>query len=164
MNSGRPLSACRWRVSLPRPPKRTRRHIHKVLTDTLRRAELDGLVTRRLDQDRVEAATLYMFTDPARPLDEPLANLGHWVQVNGHGSNTDPKMGKVNFVQRQPDERGAYAAIIINAEPSPVMRRTGRALRGRTLMSAGGGFDAGRPGAALAEGWPGSDRWRPPGP
>ena len=30
---------------------------HKVLTDTLRRAERDGLITRHLDADRVETAT-----------------------------------------------------------------------------------------------------------
>jgi DNA-binding HxlR family transcriptional regulator len=31
---------------------------HKVLTDTLRRAERDGLITRHLDADRVETANL----------------------------------------------------------------------------------------------------------
>lgn len=32
---------------------------HKVLTDTLRRAERDGLVMRHVDAGRVETATLY---------------------------------------------------------------------------------------------------------
>ena len=36
---------------------------HKVLTDTLRRAERDGLVARHLDPGRVETATLYQLTD-----------------------------------------------------------------------------------------------------
>ena len=38
---------------------------HKVLTDTLRRAERDGLITRHLDPGRVDTATLYELTlDP----------------------------------------------------------------------------------------------------
>ena len=32
---------------------------HKVLTDTLRRAERGGLIIRRLDPGRVDTATLY---------------------------------------------------------------------------------------------------------
>ncbi|HVX23295.1 MAG TPA: fumarate reductase/succinate dehydrogenase flavoprotein subunit [Acidimicrobiales bacterium] len=35
--------------------------------------------------------------------------------------NADPEMGKVNFVQRQTDERGPYAPISINPEPLPEM-------------------------------------------
>jgi succinate dehydrogenase / fumarate reductase flavoprotein subunit len=35
--------------------------------------------------------------------------------------NADPEMGKVNFVQRQTDERGPYAPITVNPEPLPVM-------------------------------------------
>jgi HxlR-like helix-turn-helix len=35
---------------------------HKVLTDTLRRAERDGLVGRHLDPGRVDTATLYQLT------------------------------------------------------------------------------------------------------
>jgi DNA-binding HxlR family transcriptional regulator len=31
---------------------------HKVLTDTLRRAERDGLIVRRVDPGRIEMATL----------------------------------------------------------------------------------------------------------
>lgn len=52
---------------------------HKVLTDTLRRAERDGLVTRHLDPGRVETATLYQLTDLGRSLNEPLAALERWV-------------------------------------------------------------------------------------
>ncbi|MGD0876423.1 MAG: helix-turn-helix domain-containing protein [Acidimicrobiales bacterium] len=53
---------------------------HKVLTDTLRRAERDGLVVRRLDSDRVESATLYQLTPLGRSLDAPLNALGQWVE------------------------------------------------------------------------------------
>ena len=35
--------------------------------------------------------------------------------------NADPEMGKVNFVQRQTDERGPYAPITVNPEPLPEM-------------------------------------------
>jgi hypothetical protein len=39
-------------------------HLHKVLTDTLRRAERDGFVARQLDPGRVETATLCQLTEP----------------------------------------------------------------------------------------------------
>jgi DNA-binding HxlR family transcriptional regulator len=55
---------------------------HKVLTETLRRAERDGLVVRHLDPGRVETATLYQLTNLGRSLDEPLAALHDWVQGN----------------------------------------------------------------------------------
>ena len=54
---------------------------HKVLTDTLRRAERDGLITRHLDPGRVDTATLYELTALGRSLDEPLAALGQWVDA-----------------------------------------------------------------------------------
>ena len=54
---------------------------HKVLTDTLRRAERDGFITRHLDPGRVETATLYILTDLGRSLDQPLAALNHWADV-----------------------------------------------------------------------------------
>lgn len=54
----------------------------KVLTDTLRRAERDGLIGRHLDSDRVETTTLYCLTDLGRSLDEPLAVLARWVDAN----------------------------------------------------------------------------------
>ncbi len=52
---------------------------HKVLTDTLRRAERDGLISRQLDSGRVQTATLYQLTDLGRSLDEPLGALGRWA-------------------------------------------------------------------------------------
>jgi len=55
---------------------------HKVLTETLRRAERDGLITRHLDPGRVETATLYQLTDLGRSLDEPLAAFHRWADLN----------------------------------------------------------------------------------
>lgn len=52
---------------------------HKVLTDTLRRAERDGLVTRQLDAGRVETATVYQLTELGRSLNESLASLEQWA-------------------------------------------------------------------------------------
>jgi DNA-binding HxlR family transcriptional regulator len=55
---------------------------HKVLTDTLRRTERDGLVVRHLDPGRVDTATLYQLTELGRSLEEPLAALTRWVDGN----------------------------------------------------------------------------------
>lgn len=55
---------------------------YKVLTDTLRRAERDGLITRRVDPERIESATLYELTDLGRSLDVPLGAVGRWVETN----------------------------------------------------------------------------------
>jgi len=55
---------------------------HKVLTDTLRRAERNGLITRHVDAGRMDTATLYVLTDLGRSLDEPLGALGRWVDAN----------------------------------------------------------------------------------
>lgn len=55
---------------------------YKVLTETLRRAERDGLVARHLDGERIETATLYELTDLGRSLDVPLAAMGEWVDAN----------------------------------------------------------------------------------
>src|ERR1700722_20859914 len=55
---------------------------HKVLTDTLRRAERDGLVVRHLDPGRVDTATLYQLTDLGRSVDEPLTALERWGEAN----------------------------------------------------------------------------------
>lgn len=55
---------------------------HKVLTETLRKAERDGLITRHLDAEHIETATLYELTDLGRSLDEPLAAFGRWVEAN----------------------------------------------------------------------------------
>ena len=55
---------------------------YKVLTETLRRAERDGLIRRQLDPGRVETAMLYQLTDVGRSLDGPLAALTSWVDAN----------------------------------------------------------------------------------
>jgi DNA-binding HxlR family transcriptional regulator len=55
---------------------------HKVLTDTLRRAERDGLIARHLDPSRVDTATLYQLTDLGRSLNDPLAALDRWAENN----------------------------------------------------------------------------------
>jgi DNA-binding HxlR family transcriptional regulator len=55
---------------------------YKVLTDTLRRAEREGLITRRLDPERIESATLYELTDLGRSLDVPLGAVDRWVETN----------------------------------------------------------------------------------
>ena len=51
---------------------------HKVLTDTLQRAERDGLVVRHLDPGRVETATLYQLTTSVdrSKSSSPLSNDG----------------------------------------------------------------------------------------
>jgi DNA-binding HxlR family transcriptional regulator len=54
----------------------------KVLTETLRRAERDGLIGRHLDAERVETATLYELTDLGRSLDAPLAAFAGWIDTN----------------------------------------------------------------------------------
>jgi DNA-binding HxlR family transcriptional regulator len=51
---------------------------HKVLTDTLRRAEPDGLVARHVDRNRVETATLYELTELAWSL----GTLACWAKQN----------------------------------------------------------------------------------
>ena len=53
-----------------------------MLTDTLRRAERDGLIVRHIDPNRTETATLYELTDLGRSLAEPLAALERWVDGN----------------------------------------------------------------------------------
>jgi DNA-binding HxlR family transcriptional regulator len=55
---------------------------HKVLTDTLRRAERDGFVVRHLDPGRVDTATLYQLTDLGRSLEVPLRALEQWSGTN----------------------------------------------------------------------------------
>lgn len=55
---------------------------YKVLTETLRRAERDGLLSRHLDPVRVETATLYQLTDVGRSLEGPLSVLASWVDAN----------------------------------------------------------------------------------
>jgi DNA-binding HxlR family transcriptional regulator len=55
---------------------------HKVLTETLRRAERDGLVFRHLDHCRIETTTLYRLTDLAYSLGDPVTALATWTQRN----------------------------------------------------------------------------------
>ena len=55
---------------------------HKVLTDTLHRAERDGLIIRHLDAEHIETATLYALTVLGRSLAEPLAAFDRWVEAN----------------------------------------------------------------------------------
>ncbi|MGD0876425.1 MAG: helix-turn-helix domain-containing protein [Acidimicrobiales bacterium] len=55
---------------------------YKVLTDTLRRSERDGLIRRRLDPGRIDTANLYELTDLGRSLEVPLTTLGQWVDAN----------------------------------------------------------------------------------
>jgi DNA-binding HxlR family transcriptional regulator len=56
---------------------------HKVLTDTLRRAERDGLITRHLDS-QMGTANLYALTDLGRSLEARLAAVGRWVDAHWH--------------------------------------------------------------------------------
>lgn len=58
---------------------------HKVLTDTLRRAERDGFISRHRDPKRVETAMLYELTELGRSLDEPLDGLGRWIETYWKG-------------------------------------------------------------------------------
>jgi DNA-binding HxlR family transcriptional regulator len=55
---------------------------YKMLTDTLRRAERDGLIVRHLDGGRIETATLYELTDLGGSLDVPLAAMTEWADAN----------------------------------------------------------------------------------
>ena len=55
---------------------------HKVLTETLRRAERAGLIRRQLDHDRIETATLYQLTELGRSLELPLSAFGQWAGLN----------------------------------------------------------------------------------
>ena len=61
---------------------------YKVLTETLRRAERDGLISRHLDGERVETATLYELTDLGRPLDQPLAVFAQWAETSWQAVET----------------------------------------------------------------------------
>ena len=52
---------------------------YKVLTDTLRRCERDGLVRRQTDPGRVETATLYQLADLAHSLNPTIDAIQAWV-------------------------------------------------------------------------------------
>lgn len=55
---------------------------HKVLSDTLRRAERDGLIRRKLAADRLRSTTVYALTDLARSLDSVLDATATWTRAN----------------------------------------------------------------------------------
>jgi len=55
---------------------------YKVLTDTLRRAERDGLIARHLDDEHIQTTTLYELTDVGRSLGVPLAEMAEWASAN----------------------------------------------------------------------------------
>jgi DNA-binding HxlR family transcriptional regulator len=57
------------------------------LTETLRREERDGLITRH-DAEHVDTATLYELTDLGRSLDAPLAVFDRWVKAHGERVET----------------------------------------------------------------------------
>jgi DNA-binding HxlR family transcriptional regulator len=61
---------------------------YKVLTETLRRAERDGLVARHLDGGRIETATLYELTDLGRSLNIPLTAMAKWAECNWQAVET----------------------------------------------------------------------------
>ena len=61
---------------------------YKVLTETLRRAERDGLIARHLDPCRVETATLYELTDLGQSLGVPLKAMAEWAAANWHSVET----------------------------------------------------------------------------
>ena len=69
---------------------------HKVLTETLRRAERAGLILRQLDHDRIETATLYQLTELGHSLELPLSAFGKWAALN---------WPTVDMAQRQWDSR-----------------------------------------------------------
>jgi len=53
----------------------------KVLTQTLRRMEIDGLITRQVFAE-VPPRAEYTLTDLGLSLIEPLAAIGDWAEVN----------------------------------------------------------------------------------
>jgi DNA-binding HxlR family transcriptional regulator len=82
--------AAKWRVLLiyallagPQRPARLRRRLpgitQKVLTETLRAMEGDGLVERRVLKDTAPQHVEYALTDLGRTLQEPLAAICDWA-------------------------------------------------------------------------------------
>lgn len=55
---------------------------HKMLTETLRRAERDGLIVRTLKSGPVKAETVYQMTDLGHSLGEPVASMAQWIVSN----------------------------------------------------------------------------------
>jgi DNA-binding HxlR family transcriptional regulator len=82
--------AAKWRVLLiyallagPQRPGRLRRRLpgisQKVLTETLRSMESDGLVERRVVKDSAPQHVEYALTDLGRTLQEPLTAICTWA-------------------------------------------------------------------------------------
>jgi DNA-binding HxlR family transcriptional regulator len=82
--------AAKWRVLLiysllagPRRPAELRRRVpgitQKMLTETLRGMEADGLVERRVLKDSAPQHVEYELTALGRTLEEPLAAICKWA-------------------------------------------------------------------------------------
>lgn len=95
---------------------------HKVRTDTLRRAERDGLVARHLDPGRVETATLYQLTDLGRSRDEPLAALDRWAGNRWH---------HVEAARRRWSQRSEQRLLVLS-----LMQAGGRLTRAAAVVTA----------------------------
>jgi len=85
--------AAKWRVLVvyslldgPRRPADLRRRLpgitQKVLTETLRGMEADGLVVRRVLRETAPQHVEYALTDLGQTLREPLAAICHWALTN----------------------------------------------------------------------------------
>jgi DNA-binding transcriptional ArsR family regulator len=59
----------------------------KVLTETLRRAESDGLIARHFDGSRIETATLYELTDLA--LNRERGHVGRMELLSATSRSSD---------------------------------------------------------------------------
>ncbi|MDA0643423.1 MULTISPECIES: winged helix-turn-helix transcriptional regulator [Nonomuraea] len=82
--------AAKWRILLiyalmdgPQRPARLRHRLpgitQKVLTETLRGMEADGLITRDVHKETVPQHVEYALTDLGRSLQEPLAAICAWA-------------------------------------------------------------------------------------
>ena len=91
--------AAKWRVLLvysllpgPRRPAELRRRVpgitQKMLTETLRGMEADGLVERRVLKESAPQHVEYALTELGRTLEEPLAAICRWAAL--HPGTTTP--------------------------------------------------------------------------
>lgn len=88
---------------------------HKVLTETLRRAERDGLITRHLDPGHVETATLYELTELGRSLTfhSPHAASG-WTPTGSRWMR--PAIVGISFGEQTTErgsERGSFSLLAV---------------------------------------------------
>ncbi|MGI8331555.1 winged helix-turn-helix transcriptional regulator [Actinomadura scrupuli] len=85
--------AAKWRVLViyallagPQRHARLRRRLpgitQKVLTETLRAMEVDGLVERRVLKDTAPQHVEYALTDLGKTLQEPLAAICDWASTH----------------------------------------------------------------------------------